>query len=57
MLGHADPNTTKTIYAHYNPEFLRESVARYSASPAELVAEFEAEQERRRTGSVTHRFR
>jgi hypothetical protein len=48
VLGHADPSTTKMICAHYTPEFLRDSVARYSPSSAELVAEVEAEQERRR---------
>jgi site-specific recombinase XerD len=48
VLGHANPNTTKTIYAHYAPKFLRAVVEKYSASPAELVAELEAEQERRR---------
>jgi integrase len=48
VLGHASPMTTKQIYAHYTPKFLRETVARYSASPAELAAELEAEQQRRR---------
>ncbi len=37
VLGHADPSTTKLIYAHYTPRYLRETVARCSASPAELV--------------------
>jgi hypothetical protein len=36
------------IYAHYTPKFLRAAVEKYSATPAELVAELEAEQERRR---------
>jgi site-specific recombinase XerD len=48
VLGHATPGTTKLIYAHYTPKFLRAAVEKYSASPAELVAELEAEQERRR---------
>jgi site-specific recombinase XerD len=48
VLGHADPSTTKAIYAHYTPQFLRESVAKYSATPAELIAELDAERERRR---------
>jgi site-specific recombinase XerD len=51
VLGHASPLTTKQIYAHYTPKVLREAVQRYSATPAELVAELEAEQERRRQGS------
>jgi hypothetical protein len=50
VLGHASPVTPKQIYAQYTPKFLRETVKKYSASPAELVAEIEAEQERRRTG-------
>jgi integrase len=48
VLGHASPETTKRIYAHYTPQFLRESVAKFSATPAELVAELEAEQAGRR---------
>ena len=51
VLGHADPSTTKQIYAHYTPKKLRAVVLEYSASPAELVAEFEAEEERRRAGT------
>ena len=48
VLGHASPTTTKAIYAHYTPKFLRGAVEKYSATPAELVAELEAEQEHRR---------
>jgi site-specific recombinase XerD len=48
VLGHADPSTTKSIYAHYTPKKLRAVVLEYSASPAELVAEFEAEEANRR---------
>jgi site-specific recombinase XerD len=48
VLGHANPSTTKLIYAHYTPKFLRAAVEKYSATPAELVAELEAEQARRR---------
>ena len=48
MLGHSSPETTKQIYAHYTPKVLRAAVEKYSATPAELVAELEAEQERRR---------
>ncbi len=48
VLGHASPDTTKAIYAHYTPKFLRDAVEKYSATPAELVAELEVEQARRR---------
>ncbi len=48
VLGHASPVTIKQIYAHYTPKVLRVAVEKYSATPAELVAELEAEQERRR---------
>ena len=48
VLGHSSPETTKSIYAHYTPKFLRDAVEKYSATPAELVAELEAEQQRRR---------
>jgi hypothetical protein len=47
-LGHADPSTTKMIYAHYAPKKLRAVVLEYSASPAELVVEIEAEEASRR---------
>ena len=50
ILGHADPGITKQIYAHYTPQFLRAAVEKYSATPAELAAELEAERERRREG-------
>ena len=39
ILGHASPETTKRIYAHYQTEHLRDAFDRYSASPEELVAE------------------
>ncbi len=49
VLGHSSPETTRQIYAHYyTPKVLRAAVEKYSATPAELVAEFEAEQDRRR---------
>lgn len=48
VLGHASPSTTKAIYAHYTPKFLGDAVRKYSATPAELVAELDAEQSRRR---------
>ncbi|HEY3062563.1 MAG TPA: tyrosine-type recombinase/integrase [Chloroflexota bacterium] len=43
ILGHASPDTTKRIYAHYKVEHLREAFDRYSASAEELVAELPAE--------------
>jgi hypothetical protein len=39
ILGHASPDTTKRIYAHYKVEHLRDAFDRYSASAEELVAE------------------
>jgi site-specific recombinase XerD len=39
ILGHASPDTTKRIYAHYQVEHLREAFERYSASAEELAAE------------------
>jgi len=42
ILGHASPETTKRIYAHYQSEHLRDAFDRYSASPEELVAELPA---------------
>jgi len=39
ILGHASPETTKRIYAHYQTQHLREAFDRYSASADELVAE------------------
>jgi site-specific recombinase XerD len=39
ILGHASPDTTKRIYAHYQVQHLREAFDRYSATPEELVAE------------------
>ncbi|MDQ6671728.1 MAG: tyrosine-type recombinase/integrase [Chloroflexota bacterium] len=42
ILGHASPETTKRIYAHYQTQRLREAFDRYSASADELVAELPA---------------
>jgi site-specific recombinase XerD len=42
ILGHASPDTTKRIYAHYQTRHLREAFDRYSASAEELVAELPA---------------
>ena len=38
ILGHASPETTKRIYAHYETAHLREAFDRYSASVAEAAA-------------------
>jgi site-specific recombinase XerD len=37
ILGHASPETTKRIYAHYEVSHLREAFDRFSASPEELA--------------------
>lgn len=42
ILGHASPETTKRIYAHYQSQHLRDAFDRYSASADELVAELPA---------------
>jgi len=42
ILGHASPETTKRIYAHYEVAHLREAFDRFSASPTELAAELPA---------------
>jgi site-specific recombinase XerD len=42
ILGHASPDTTKRIYAHYKVEHLRDVFDRFSASAEELVAELPA---------------
>ncbi|MBV8718059.1 MAG: tyrosine-type recombinase/integrase [Chloroflexi bacterium] len=42
ILGHASPETTKRIYAHYETRRLREAFDRYSASAEELVSELPA---------------
>jgi site-specific recombinase XerD len=39
ILGHASPETTKRIYAHYQTQHLRDAFDRYSASAEELVSE------------------
>src|SRR5581483_5661460 len=38
ILGHASPETTKRIYAHYEVSHLREAFDRFSASAEELAA-------------------
>ena len=47
ILGHASPDTTKRIYAHYQTQHLREAFDRYSASAEELVAELPAHRAQR----------
>ena len=44
ILGHASPETTKRIYAHYQTQHLRDAFDRYSASAEELVAELPTRQ-------------
>jgi integrase/recombinase XerD len=39
ILGHASPETTKRIYAHYEVAHLREAFDRFSASAVDLAAE------------------
>jgi site-specific recombinase XerD len=39
ILGHASPETTKRIYAHYEVSHLREAFDRFSATPEELAEE------------------
>jgi len=51
ILGHASPETTKRIYAHYQTQHLRDAFDRYSASAEELVAELPP-QRRGRSGKI-----
>ena len=44
ILGHASPETTKRIYAHYQVQHLREAFDRYSATAQELADELAARQ-------------
>jgi integrase len=37
ILGHASPETTKKIYAHYETAHLRDAFDRYSVPPEERV--------------------
>jgi integrase len=43
ILGHASPDTTKRIYAHYQTQHLRDAFDRYSASAEELVDQLQAQ--------------
>jgi len=45
LLGHASPETTKRIYAHYERAHLRAAFHRYSASAAELAERLHAAEE------------
>ncbi|MGI5837275.1 MAG: tyrosine-type recombinase/integrase [Chloroflexota bacterium] len=47
ILGHASPETTKKIYAHYEVSHLRSAFERYSASAEELAAELESTRKKR----------
>jgi site-specific recombinase XerD len=51
ILGHASPETTKRIYAHYQTQHLRDAFDRYSASAEELVAELPPTRRAGQTGS------
>ncbi|MFN0072214.1 MAG: tyrosine-type recombinase/integrase [Chloroflexota bacterium] len=44
ILGHASPETTKRIYAHYETSHLRDVFDRFSASPEELLERLPASQ-------------
>lgn len=41
LLGHASPETTKKIYAHYETARLRDAFHRYSASPEDLARQLD----------------
>jgi site-specific recombinase XerD len=45
ILGHASPETTKRIYAHYQTQHLREAFDRYSASAHQLAEALQRPQE------------
>ncbi|MBX5490278.1 MAG: tyrosine-type recombinase/integrase [Chloroflexi bacterium] len=45
LLGHASPETTKRIYAHYERAHLRAAFHRYSASATELAARLRSPEE------------
>jgi site-specific recombinase XerD len=48
ILGHASPETTKRIYAHYQTQHLRDAFDRYSASAEELAEALQRPQEEAR---------
>jgi len=47
ILGHASPETTKKIYAHYETQHLRDAFDRFSLSAEEMLARRESEGTRR----------
>ncbi|HLZ28471.1 MAG TPA: tyrosine-type recombinase/integrase, partial [Chloroflexota bacterium] len=48
LLGHANVNTTKLVYAAYEQRTLVKGFAKFNPSATQQIAELEAEQERRR---------
>jgi site-specific recombinase XerD len=48
LLGHANVNTTKHVYAAYEQRTLRKGFEKFNPTASEQVAELEAEQEHRR---------
>ena len=51
ILGHASPETTKKIYAHYEVSHLRDVFDRYSATAEELVEALDDADAARQPGS------
>jgi site-specific recombinase XerD len=43
ILGHASPETTKKIYAHYETQHLRDAFDRFSLSAEEMLARRESQ--------------
>lgn len=54
ILGHASPETTKRIYAHYQTQHLRDAFDRYSASAQELAEAAQHPEERVGTAAIPH---
>jgi hypothetical protein len=52
LLGHANVNTTKKVYAAYEQQTLRKGFEQFNPSASQQVAELEAEQRRRRDDST-----
>jgi site-specific recombinase XerD len=48
LLGHANVNTTKKVYAAYEQRTLIKGFEKFNPSASQQIAELEAEQERRR---------
>ena len=48
ILGHASPETTKRIYAHYEVSHLRDAFDRFSVPASDLEKEMESEKRKRR---------